>query len=60
MTKTTQGQTSQSDDPLDQVIFELNDEQTMELNEVMANPPAANHALQDQISQTPPWETAKD
>ena len=51
--------TAHSDDPLDQVMFELNEEQARELNEVLASPPAPNDALRELMTRTAPWETSK-
>ena len=52
-------ETTHSDDPLDQVIFELNEEQTSELSAVLADPPMANEAMRELMARTPPWKTMK-
>lgn len=59
MTKTTRDQTAQKDDPLDQVDFVLNDDQTKVLCERLAEPPAANSALRELVARTAPWEADK-
>lgn len=43
------------DDPLDQVIFPLDEEQTRKFLEIMDNPPPANDALKALMKRTPPW-----
>lgn len=56
MTETTHEQTAPSEDP---VTIKLCSEQTEQFLEALANPPAANQALQKLMNRTPPWETAK-
>lgn len=59
MTKTTHEQTSPSDDPLEQVIFVLDDKQTAEFAELLAAPSELNEALRDVMDRTPPWEAGR-
>ena len=59
MMKTTHEQTVQPEDSRHPVTIELGSEQTRQFLEVVANPPAANEALQKLMARTPPWETAK-
>ena len=56
MTKTTHEQTAQSEDPM---TIDLSSEQAQQFLEALANPPAANEALQELMARTPPWETDK-
>lgn len=56
MPKTTHEQPAPSEDS---ATIELNSEHTQQFVEALANPPAANEALQELMARTPLWETAK-
>lgn len=55
MTKKLSREAEPADDPLDQVIFQLGEEQTRKFLEIMNDPPPANDALKALMKRTPPW-----
>lgn len=56
MTKKSSHDAKSSDDPLDQVVFPLDEEQTRKFLEIMDSPPAANDALKALMKRTTIWD----
>ena len=54
MTKKRSPEAEPADDPLDQVIFPLDDEQTREFLEIMQGPPPATDTMKALMKGTPP------
>ena len=55
MTKKRSPEAEPADDPLDQVFFPLDDEQTREFLEIMQDPPPATDTMKALMKGTPPW-----
>lgn len=58
MTKSTTEAPEESEDPLDQTVFHLNEQQTKEFAEALSSSPLPNEALREMMARPAPWDSS--
>jgi uncharacterized protein (DUF1778 family) len=59
MSKNVEDRAEPAYDPLDQVTFALDVEQSRSLADLLANPPPGNQALRDLMARPAPWSRTR-